>query len=84
MERAQVLGEALDVAEQALAVVAEPLVYARADLVRAPDGTLRIIELELIEPNLFLTGNPDGTARFADAFSAAVARLRGTPAAPVC
>ena len=77
-------GEAVEVAESALAAVGEPLAYARADLVRAPDGTLRIIELELIEPNLFLTGNPDGTARFAEAFSAAVARLRGTHAAPAC
>ena len=76
--------EAVEVAARALAAVGEPLVYARADLVRADDGTLRIIELELIEPNLFLTGNPEGTARFADAFSAAVARSCGTRAAPAC
>lgn len=65
--------EAVAVAEAALAAVEEPLLYARVDLVRAVDGTLRVIELELIEPNLFLLGNPAGTARFADAFSAAFA-----------
>ena len=66
--------EARRVADTALAAVDASLLYARVDLVRAADGTLRLIELELIEPNLFLVGNPEGTARFADAFSAAFAR----------
>lgn len=63
--------EALAVAEAALAAVDGDLLYARVDLVRAPDGTLRLIELELIEPSLFLLGNPAATDRFADALSAA-------------
>ncbi|MFE0725592.1 RimK family alpha-L-glutamate ligase [Streptomyces rochei] len=44
------------VAEAALAVVpgaAEPL-YARVDLVDGDDGRPRVMELELVEPNLFL------------------------------
>jgi glutathione synthase/RimK-type ligase-like ATP-grasp enzyme len=65
--------EAKDVAAKALRAVDEPLLYARADLVRAADGTLRVIELELVEPSLFLLGDPAATARFADAFSAAFA-----------
>ena len=66
--------EARAVADSAVAAVGEDLLYARVDLVRAADGTLRLIELELIEPSLFLLGNPEGTARFADAFSAAFSR----------
>jgi glutathione synthase/RimK-type ligase-like ATP-grasp enzyme len=66
--------EARHVAERALQAVEADLLYARVDLVRAPDATLRLIELELIEPSLFLLGNPTATARFAGAFSAAFAR----------
>ena len=66
--------EALAVADRVVEAVEEELLYARVDLVRAQDGTLRLIELEVIEPNLFLAGNPEGTARFADAFSGAFAR----------
>ena len=35
----------------------EPL-YARADLIRDEKGALRLIELELVEPNLFLGLDP--------------------------
>jgi hypothetical protein len=44
------------------------------DLVRATDGTLRLIELEVIEPRLFLTLAPHATAAYADA----IARRSGT------
>jgi glutathione synthase/RimK-type ligase-like ATP-grasp enzyme len=44
----------------------EPL-YARVDLVRLPDGTLALIELELIEPSLYLSYDPDAPERFAAA-----------------
>jgi glutathione synthase/RimK-type ligase-like ATP-grasp enzyme len=33
----------------------EPPLYARVDLVTGPDGAPRLIELELIEPNLYLS-----------------------------
>jgi hypothetical protein len=42
------------------------LLYARVDLVPGPDGPM-LMELELIEPELFLTMAPDAAARFADA-----------------
>ncbi|MEU9026682.1 hypothetical protein AB0D46_03920, partial [Streptomyces sp. NPDC048383] len=48
-------------------------VYARVDLVRGPDGAPVVMELELIEPNLFLTAAPGGVDRFV----AAVADLVG-------
>ena len=44
------------VAESALAAVpdAPELLYARVDLVDGDDGRPRVMELELVEPNLFL------------------------------
>ncbi|MFJ8190660.1 RimK family alpha-L-glutamate ligase [Streptomyces sp. NPDC096094] len=46
----------LAVAERALAAVpdASELLYARVDLVDGEDGRPRVMELELVEPNLFL------------------------------
>nr|WP_203615549.1 hypothetical protein [Streptomyces sp. SID13726] len=50
----------LAVAEQALAAVpnAPELLYARVDLVDGEDGQPRVMELELVEPNLFLFLHP--------------------------
>ncbi|KUN87222.1 ATP-grasp domain-containing protein [Streptomyces griseoruber] len=47
----------LAVAEQALAAVpgAPELLYARVDLVDGDDGRPQVMELELVEPNLFLS-----------------------------
>ncbi|MEU1183436.1 hypothetical protein ABZ464_38535 [Streptomyces sp. NPDC005820] len=47
----------LAVAEQALAAVPEApeLLYARVDLVTGDDGRPQVMELELVEPNLFLS-----------------------------
>jgi hypothetical protein len=56
-------------AEQVLAQVKEPLLYARVDLLAGPDGPL-LLELELTEPFLFLTMS-DGAA---DRFASAIAR----------
>ncbi|MFJ4801207.1 ATP-grasp domain-containing protein [Streptomyces murinus] len=63
----------LAVAEKALAAVpgsAAPLLYARVDLVDGPDGTPRLMELELVEPNLFLFLHPDSLPRAAAAILA--------------
>ena len=65
-------GEASSVAQQVLDAIEHDLLYARVDLVRAADGTLRLIELEIIEPQLYLRWAPPGTAgRYAAAISAA-------------
>ncbi|BCL20237.1 ATP-grasp domain-containing protein [Streptomyces tuirus] len=55
----------LAVAERALAAVpvAAELLYARVDLVTGPDGEPCVMELELIEPNLFLDLHPDSVPR---------------------
>ncbi|WP_432054387.1 ATP-grasp domain-containing protein [Streptomyces sp. bgisy022] len=49
-----------EVAERALAAVpgAPELLYARVDLVDGVDGRPRVMELELVEPNLFLWLHP--------------------------
>ncbi len=49
----------------AAAVEPEPL-YARADLVRMPDGNFAVIELELIEPSLYFSYDATSPARFAE------------------
>lgn len=63
--------EALTLATSALAAAPQPPLYARVDMVRLPDGSLALMELELIEPALFLHLAPDGGAAFASAILAA-------------
>jgi glutathione synthase/RimK-type ligase-like ATP-grasp enzyme len=60
--------EAIAAAEAVLAAVQEPLLYARVDLIRGLDGRFALIEIELIEPDLFLAYD----RRAADRFAAAV------------
>lgn len=63
----------LAVAERVLAHVsaglAEPLLYARIDLLPSPDGPV-LVELELVEPSLFLSHAPGAADRLAAAVSA--------------
>lgn len=65
---------AIDLARTALAAAPAEAAYARVDMVRDDDGALAIIELELIEPALWLQHSPDDGAAFASAILAA-ARL---------
>lgn len=51
-------------AKQALAAAPAEAGYARVYIVPDDEGTLRIMELELIEPALFLDHAPDGGAAF--------------------
>jgi glutathione synthase/RimK-type ligase-like ATP-grasp enzyme len=53
------------VAEAALAAAPEPPIYARVDLIRLNEGGLAVIELELIEPSLWLQHAPDEGRSFA-------------------
>ena len=50
-----------------------PLLYARVDLVEPTPDTPAVIELELIEPELFFPNVPEAAARFADALLARLA-----------
>ncbi|HEX5488475.1 MAG TPA: hypothetical protein VFX04_04935 [Rhodanobacteraceae bacterium] len=53
----------LDVARRALAAIpfAQPLLYARVDLIHDDEGSPRLLELELVEPSVFV-GYADGVA----------------------
>ncbi|HVF36978.1 MAG TPA: hypothetical protein VNA29_03445 [Sphingomicrobium sp.] len=55
---------AIELAQAALAVAPAKVTYARVDMVRDAAGRLAIIELELIEPSLWLEHAPDGGASF--------------------
>lgn len=59
--------EALVLAERTLKAVAEPLLYARIDMVRGADGGWLLMEAELIEPDFYLACAPDRGAGFARA-----------------
>jgi glutathione synthase/RimK-type ligase-like ATP-grasp enzyme len=61
----QATGAELGVARTALAAVPEDLLYARVDLVEGPEGPL-LMELELIEPELFLGLAPSAPRRMAE------------------
>jgi glutathione synthase/RimK-type ligase-like ATP-grasp enzyme len=58
-------------AKQALAAAPAKATYARVDIVPDDEGTLRIMELELIEPALFLDHSPDAGDAFTRAILAA-------------
>jgi hypothetical protein len=58
---------ALILAEVALAAAPGPLTYARVDMVRGADGGFFLMELELIEPSLFLDHAQDGGTAFVTA-----------------
>jgi len=57
----------LQIGEKALTHLDEPPLYARVDLVTNQTGNPALIELELIEPNLYLSTNPAAAARLAEA-----------------
>lgn len=57
-------------AADVLTHVDEDLLYARVDLVRDTDGRFALMELELIEPSLYLRMNADAPRRFAAAIAA--------------
>lgn len=64
--------EAFAAAEAVLAATPEAPAYARVDLIRRLDGRLALMELEMIEPDLFLDFAPDGGRAFAKAMAAAI------------
>ncbi len=62
-------------AKAALAQVGHALLYARVDLVTTSGGPL-LMELELIEPELFLVSDPQSPARFAAVIADAITKAR--------
>lgn len=64
---------AMAAAEAARARAPKDLLYVRIDLVKANDGSWRVIEIEAIEPYLFFDFAPEGAGFFVDA----IARVLG-------
>jgi glutathione synthase/RimK-type ligase-like ATP-grasp enzyme len=65
---------AIELARAALKAAPAHAAYARVDIVADDEGVLRIMELELVEPSLFLDHAPDGGASFARAVLSAAGR----------
>jgi len=63
------------VAEAALAPVADRILYGRVDLARDATGQPVVMELELIEPSLYLVHHPPALARFVAAIGRWLAGL---------
>jgi glutathione synthase/RimK-type ligase-like ATP-grasp enzyme len=66
-------------AEAAMAACPSAPVYGRVDLVRDADGRPRIMELEIIEPELWLRFDPPAAQILAEALSETLAGARTAP-----
>jgi len=60
----------LALAKTVIAALPEPSLYARVDLLRIANGSLALMELEAIEPDLYPHMAPELPARLADAVAA--------------
>jgi glutathione synthase/RimK-type ligase-like ATP-grasp enzyme len=66
----------IELAKAALAVAPAKATYARVDIIPDDEGVLRIMELELVEPALFLDHAPDGGAAFVRSVLSAAETVR--------
>lgn len=64
----------IETARQVLSLVVPEPAYVRADFVRDDDDNFLLMELELIEPSLYLRTDPGAAARFAAAFDRHIER----------
>lgn len=67
--------EEIEFAERAISVCSPTPVYGRVDMVRGDDGALLLMELELIEPELWLRTHPAAAQRLARGIADRVAAL---------
>jgi hypothetical protein len=63
-------------AEKVLHATGYNTLYARVDLVHDNEGTLRLMELELVEPSLFFTQSPQAVSRMVAAIRERLVALR--------
>ncbi len=68
---------ALALAEQTLAAIDTPLLYARIDVLPDADGRWLLMEAELIEPDFYLGLDPQAGAAFGQAVSDIIAKGAG-------
>lgn len=69
---AAVSADTVKLGERILSVVQQPTLYARIDLVPDGDGSLVLMELELVEPMLYLKCDAAPAGRFVQAVEAAM------------
>jgi hypothetical protein len=65
-------------AERVLAPYVDSILYGRVDMARGPDGRPCLMELELIEPSLFVRRHPPALARLVRAIAALQSRTGST------
>lgn len=66
----------MELAQRALGCVGEPLLYARVDLVADGSGSPMVMELELVEPELFFRYSPAAVERLVSAVEHRLDRRR--------
>ena len=71
--------DALELAQRVLAAIDAPLLYARVDMVPDEAGRWLLMELELIEPDLYMAVDPAKGAGFAAAVRARLDAGNGVP-----
>jgi glutathione synthase/RimK-type ligase-like ATP-grasp enzyme len=64
--------EEAEMAAQMLLAAGHPTLYARVDIVRDEANSIRLMELELVEPSLFLTLAPYAAKRLAEVIQRAI------------
>ncbi len=69
----QPLEEEIEFAERAMRACSPTPVYGRVDIVRSDSGEMQLMELELVEPELWMRFAPESADRFAEAV---VSRLK--------
>jgi glutathione synthase/RimK-type ligase-like ATP-grasp enzyme len=67
VERYEASGALVELGKRAIQAAPEALAYARVDVVKGNDGVWQVMELEAIEPELFLSWAPDGGRALAEA-----------------
>jgi len=67
----------LETGNKVMGLVTPMPAYARADFVRGPDGRFLVMELELVEPSMYLRMDPRAPGRFAEAFDRYVRQRKG-------
>lgn len=69
VERVEPTKAQIAAAEDILAIVGGRLLYGRVDFVTGDDGKPWLMELELVEPSLYLAHDPQSATRLADAIA---------------
>ena len=68
----------VDAGDKIMNLIKPKPVYARVDLVRDQDDRFLLMELELIEPSMYLRTNKNAPRRFAEAFDRHFRTLSGS------